>query len=105
MALGVVIALAVQSTMTELVAQPLFGDGLIAGYVSLFPFILVTVYVAPKVSYRVRDSLLWIFPPSGLMLLATCVWRATLLPHRDWPPRADERDEVTRPGELDEPAR
>jgi hypothetical protein len=51
----------------------------------------LTVWIAPLVSYRRRDAA-WLLIGAGLYFLALFVWRATLLPYRDWDPRPDEHD-------------
>jgi hypothetical protein len=50
----------------------------------------VTAWLAPRVAYRWFDALWWLFLPLGLALLVQSVWRATLLPYRNWPPRPGE---------------
>jgi hypothetical protein len=51
----------------------------------------LTAWLAPMVSYRRRDAA-WVLVGAGLYFLALFVWRATLLPYRDWDPRPDEQD-------------
>ena len=45
---------------------------------------------ARSVSYRVRDSLIYIILPLGLLLSFRIFWRVAFLPYRDWQPRPDE---------------
>ena len=52
--------------------------------------IAVTLWLAPKVSYRRRDALLWLIAPAGLWVFLIIAWRVANLPYRDWPPRDDE---------------
>jgi hypothetical protein len=51
----------------------------------------LTAWLAPKVSYRRRDAA-WSLLGIGFYFVALFIWRATLLPHRDWDPRPDEQD-------------
>jgi hypothetical protein len=51
----------------------------------------VAVYLlAPHASYRRRDAWQGLVPLWGWYLTCVLSWRAALLPHRDWEPRADE---------------
>ena len=64
--------------------------GALAHVVGLLVPASVTAWLAPRVAYRWFDGLWWLFPPLGLALLVQSVWRATLLPYRNWPPRPEE---------------
>ncbi|MBM7086643.1 MULTISPECIES: hypothetical protein [Micromonospora] len=65
------------------------GPGLLAdlGFVPVPA--AATAWLAPRVSYRRRDALLWLVGP-GLYVFAIVAWRVASLPHRDWEPRPDE---------------
>ncbi|SCG46072.1 hypothetical protein [Micromonospora inositola] len=49
----------------------------------------VLAWLAPRVSYRRRDALLWPVGVGGYVFLVIA-WRLAYLPYRDWPPRPDE---------------
>lgn len=55
---------------------------------------LAGVWLAPKISYRRRDALIFLtMGPSALpsaLLFIRIIWRVASLPHRDWPLRPDE---------------
>jgi hypothetical protein len=78
----------------DAVVVPWLGASGFVDFAILAPLAIPTVVLAPKVSYRARDSWWWFFPMAGFYLLAVCVWRSTLLPYRNWPPRVDERHAV-----------
>ena len=67
---------------------------------------LAGVWLAPKISYRRRDALVFLtMGPSALpsaLLFIRIIWRVASLPYRDWPPRADE---VTAGRHAGEPPR
>ncbi|MET0492844.1 MAG: hypothetical protein ABW000_06895 [Actinoplanes sp.] len=55
---------------------------------------LVGAWLAPKVSYRRRDALIFLtLGPSALPsgpLFLKIIWRTAYLPHRDWPESSDQ---------------
>ena len=58
--------------------------------------VLAELFVLPRVSYRFRD-VLWVwFPLVGAVLAVKLVYRAMLLPRRDWTPRPDELPAAVR---------
>jgi hypothetical protein len=67
------------------------GSELVSYLVSIIIPAALTAWIAPMVSYRRRDAAWWLIGV-GLYFLALFIWRATLLPYRDWDPRPDERD-------------
>jgi hypothetical protein len=71
--------------LTALTRSDLAGD-----LTSTLLLILLTAWLAPKVSYRRRDALWWITGVGGLWLFLILAWRLAYLPHKDWPPRDDE---------------
>jgi hypothetical protein len=83
-------------SLEALVYDPVFGSGPLSDVLGLVLPSLLTVVVAPLVSYRRRDAVAWLIPPLGLLLTARLVWRLTLLPYRDWPPRPEEANRYRR---------
>jgi hypothetical protein len=73
-----------------LIYDPVFGSGPLSDVLGVVLPSLFTIVVAPLVSYRRRDAVAWLIPPLGLLLTVRLVWRLTLLPYRDWPPRPEE---------------
>jgi hypothetical protein len=67
------------------------GSELSSYLVSIIIPAALTAWIAPLVSYRRRDAA-WMLAGVGPYLLALFVWRATLLPYRDWDPRPDEQN-------------
>lgn len=62
------------------------------GYlVASAPAVVMTAWLAPRVSYRRRDALIAVIAWSWL--ISQIAWRAALFPYRDWTPRSEE---VTR---------
>lgn len=55
--------------------------------------VTATAWLAPRVSYRRRDALLWLVGP-GLYIFAVIAWRLAFLPYRDWTPRPDEASRI-----------
>lgn len=55
--------------------------------------VAATAWLAPRVSYRRRDALLWLVGP-GLFIFAVIAWRLAFLPYRDWTPRPDEASRI-----------
>ena len=55
---------------------------------------LAGAWLAPRISYRRRDALVFLtMGPSALpsaLIFVRIIWRVAHLPHRDWPLRADE---------------
>lgn len=68
----------------------LTGSDLAGELTSTLLLILLTAWLAPKVSYRRRDALWWITGLGGLWLFLILAWRLAYLPYKDWPPRDDE---------------
>lgn len=55
----------------------------------LFPGVVLTALLAPRVAYRRRDALALLFPPGGIRVAWIVGTRLGQLPHRDWPARTD----------------
>ena len=60
------------------------------GYLTILLPVGVAAWLAPKVSYRRRDALLWLTGFGGVWLTCIIGWRIASLPYRDWSPRDDE---------------
>ncbi|MFI7598885.1 hypothetical protein [Actinoplanes sp. NPDC049681] len=92
------ILLAVLTDVVAIAGYPLIAEAitvltrsdLAGGVTSTLLLMLVTAWLAPKVSYRRRDALWWITGIGGLWLCLILAWRLAYLPHKDWPPRDDE---------------
>jgi hypothetical protein len=52
--------------------------------------VIAELVILPRVSYRFRDVLWMWFPLVGAVLAVKLLFRAMLLPRRDWTPRPDE---------------
>jgi hypothetical protein len=50
----------------------------------------VFAFIATRVSYRWFDCFFLLIPIYGVVWAVRMLWRLSLLPYRDWPPRADE---------------
>ena len=88
------LVLLISSVGPETAVDEITGNRYLSWLAAGFLPCLWGVWLAPKVSYRRRDALIFLtMGPSAIpsaRLFLKIIWRIAYLPHRDWPLRADE---------------
>ncbi|MBY8873208.1 hypothetical protein K7640_15335 [Micromonospora sp. PLK6-60] len=91
-----VLGITVPSMVLRELVEATLGSGPLADVSRIAVPMAVTAWLAPRVSYRRRDALLWLIPPAGLVVFVVIAWRLAFLAYRDWSPRPDEVPRVRR---------
>ena len=88
------LGLLISSVGPEVLAEELTGSEYLGWLAAGVLPCLWGLWLAPKVSYRRRDALVFLtMGPSaipGALLFVKIIWRIAYLPQRDWPLRPDE---------------